>query len=406
MLWQILRGDGHSIENSRKETIDFGRIYFDIVAETFLYRVGIPPNTAIPVVHVLSSRWRSHLSHLGTRLFQRARNCRRQLLDYRVWFTFLDDVPLEYVRESFVRVNSLGTPIGTADRAFARAARMDLRRLIHEAKHQFPVGLVALSDTSVLMTIAMVRDQSDIGGRAIDMLVKKIDTDNNAANTLLREWPTIKNAIGLAIDYLCANFGVANYGFLASDYIVTILAVFYYHNKLRRPSSAAARELRRWFWATMVGSRYAGRGFRPKFASDAKFMKRLATTERAHFSIQDRVPLYVIQRADYSRRSMITDGYFCLLRLQHPKYLEDGPASSREPYYLASKPPRQAPYLSTSTASEARNQAHKTTTQSPTSVSSLRARTTDREPSAPFVSTRFTKKSPSTCECIEQSSHS
>lgn len=52
-------------------------------------------------------------------------------------------------------------------------------------------------------------------------------------------------------------------------------------------------------------------------------MKRLAVNGKALFLLQDRVPLYVIQRADYSRRSMLTDGYFCLLRLQHPKYMQD-----------------------------------------------------------------------------------
>jgi hypothetical protein len=136
-------------------------------------------------------------------------------------------------------------------------------------------------------------------------------------------WPKIRTALGLAIDYIRANFGVANYGFLASDYIVAILAVFYYHNELHRPSSAASRELRRWFWATIVGSRYAGRGFRPNLTGDARFMKRLAANGRARFPLRERVPLYAIQRADYSRRSMLTDGYFCLLRLQHPKYMED-----------------------------------------------------------------------------------
>jgi hypothetical protein len=323
VLWQVLRGDGHSVANSRRETIDFGRIYFDTDAETFLYRIGPAPDTAVPVVYLLSPRWRSRLSHLGTRRLQRVGRCRRQLLDYRVWLTFLDDTPLEYVRESFVRVNSLGTPIGTADRAFARAARMDLRGLVRETKQPLPAGFDSMSDESILTTAAMVLGQTDIGGRAIDALVEKVDADDGAAATLRRQWPRIRTALGLAIDHLRTNFGVANHGFLPSPYVVAILAVFFYHNELRRPSSAASGEIRRWFWATVVGSRYAGRGFRPNLTGDAKFMARLATNGRARFILQERVPLYVVQRADYSRPSMLTDGYFCLLRLQRPRYLED-----------------------------------------------------------------------------------
>lgn len=227
VLWQILRGDGHTVANSRGEIIHFGRIYFDTDTKTFLYRVRTPPDTAVSVVHVLSPRWRSYLSHLGTRRFRCAERCRRQLLDYRIWLTFLNDAPLEYVRESFVRVNSLGTPIGTADRAFARAAQMDLRGLVHEAKHTLPAGFGALSDESILMTVAMVRGQSDIGARAIDALVEKVDADDGVADALRKQWPKIRSALGLAIDYIRANFGVANYGFLASDYIVAILTVFY-----------------------------------------------------------------------------------------------------------------------------------------------------------------------------------
>ena len=81
--------------------------------------------------------------------------------------------------------------------------------------------------------------------------------------------------------------------------------------------------LRRWFWATVVGTRYTGRGHRPNILEDVRFMRRLAHGA-ARFAVSARTPLRAIRYAEYARRSMLTDGYFCLLRLMEPRYLEDG----------------------------------------------------------------------------------
>lgn len=181
------------------------------------------------------------------------------------------------------------------------------------------------------MTVALTRGATDVGERAIDAMVRSVDADDDEQARFHRTWRTLKHSIGLAVDYLVSNFGVANYGFLPSEYLVAVLGQYFFHKGNTRPSRQAQRELRRWFWATVVGTRYAGRGYRPNILDDVKFMKRLAHGP-ARFSASARTPLRVIRYAEYARRSMLTDGYFCLLRLMQPRYLEDGEAVPVDEY--------------------------------------------------------------------------
>jgi hypothetical protein len=47
---------------------------------------------------------------------------------------------LEEAREAFLRINSGGLRISKADRAFTRAARLNLRRLMTELRAKLPHG--------------------------------------------------------------------------------------------------------------------------------------------------------------------------------------------------------------------------------------------------------------------------
>jgi hypothetical protein len=322
VLWQVLRGSGQEIAG-----IHFGKIYFyagtDPEEARIVYRRRSPGAEYLPVVDILSSRWRSLLGNVGKRVRARAAECRERVLGYKIALTFMETRDLAEVRETFIRINSQGTRIGAADRAFARAAAFELRHLVREVRDSLAHGFDAMTDQSLLMTVALAQGATDIGERAIDAMVRGIDADANAQTRFHRTWRTLKHSIGLAVDYLVENFGVANHGFLPSEYLVVILAQYFFHKGNTRPSGQAQRELRRWFWATVVGTRYTGRGYRPNILDDVQVMKRLAHGA-ARFSLSARTPLRDLRDAEYARRSMLTDGYFCLLRLMEPRYLEDG----------------------------------------------------------------------------------
>jgi hypothetical protein len=327
VLWQVLRGSGHEVHNSAGAVIDFGNIYFyagaDPDEERFVYRQRSPSSEHFPVVDILSSRWRSRIGNVGKRVGARALECRDRILGYVVWLTFMETRDIAEVRETFIRINSQGTRIGAADRAFARASSFDLRHLVREVRASLAYGFDVMQPESLLMTAALARGATDIGERAIDAMVRGVNKNAAEQAQFHRTWHTLKSSIGLAVDYLVTNFGVANHGFLPSEYLVAVLAQFFFHKGNTRPSPPAQRELRRWFWATVVGTRYTGRGYRPNILEDIRFMKRLAHGT-ARFPVSARTPLRAIRYAEYARRSMLTDGYFCLLRLMQPRYLENG----------------------------------------------------------------------------------
>jgi hypothetical protein len=126
-----------------------------------------------------------------------------------------------------------------------------------------------------------------------------------------------------AIDYLAETFGVRGVDALPSAYMVSVLTVFFYHGPLA-PSTAQRKQLRRWFWATAVGQRYSGRGFGRNIVADAMFVKRLAGNERSLFKHGELADASDLLRADYRRRTSLTNAFFCLLAQRKPRYLNNG----------------------------------------------------------------------------------
>ena len=113
--------------------------------------------------------------------------------------------------------------------------------------------------------------------------------------------------------------------------MVSLLALFFFQNRLAQPNTVQRRELRKWFWATGVGQRYSGRGFRANVASDAKFFARLGLSKTGRFALSEPLSQHDIRLADYSRRSSLTDAFYVMLASRSPCYLENGePISTDE----------------------------------------------------------------------------
>jgi hypothetical protein len=114
--------------------------------------------------------------------------------------------------------------------------------------------------------------------------------------------------------------------------MVSTLAVFFFHHAAL-PTPGQETEIKKWFWATAVGQRYSGRGFRDNILQDAKFFERLAQGGKGvRFHFEDKVDPVDLQRASYGRRSSIADGLYCLLISQKPAYLKNGGAMLTEEY--------------------------------------------------------------------------
>jgi hypothetical protein len=102
--------------------------------------------------------------------------------------------------------------------------------------------------------------------------------------------------------------------------MLSMLAYFYFHNG-HGPSPKQAAEIRKWFWATSVGSRYSGRDFNRCVPDDLRFFKGLASSSSGRFSYVPQAEPIDIRRAQYAARTATTSAVYCLLLARGPVYL-------------------------------------------------------------------------------------
>lgn len=110
--------------------------------------------------------------------------------------------------------------------------------------------------------------------------------------------------------------------FLASDYMLSMLAFFFFHNG-RGPSRKQAEEIHKWFWATSVGSRYSGRDFNRCVPADLKFFEALARNSARRFRYNPQVEIVDVRKAQYASRTAITSAVYDMLLCRRPVYLLD-----------------------------------------------------------------------------------
>jgi hypothetical protein len=331
VLWNVLRGQPATVMNADGREVDFGAIYFNALAKhgerRFIYRKrlgGELSRSAVPVVDMLSSSWHVRLPRLGKRTRRAVDACRRSIRDYRVFLTFCETNSLPEVRETFIRINALGMRVGTADRAFARATRFDMRGHVRDVQVRLKQGFDGIKRTTILQTIALALGHKDLGERGIDAMITRLERDPAERQAFHKLWPPLREAFGRAVDFAVAELGVPNFDFLPSEPMMAVLSLFFFHNGNARPSRAAKRRLRQWFWCTAVGARYTGRGYRPNILADAGFVQRLAETPKAQGSYAVSVPRHILKTIDYRRPGPLSNAFLCLLRLNVPRYLEDG----------------------------------------------------------------------------------
>jgi hypothetical protein len=329
VLYQVRRGE--VVENYAGKQINFSRIYLvlDWYARPQFVALRRPDSRLhYPVTDILADDWRDRLRPLPKYKQNMVRWCRKLLSSFEVPFIFVRTNKLEEVRESFLRINSKGTPISAADRAFTRASRFNLRHLAHGTRSTLQHGFAQIPMETLLQTFALARGEKDLGERAVlaslDKLEKKFHGDKEALKEFTWEWKQLSAAFAKAVDYLVANLGVPGYAYLPSDNMVATLALFFYHNRLREPNARQIREMPKWFWATGVGQRYTGRGFSRNILKDVGFFRRLTLRRTTQFNFPDRVPESEVKNTDYGRQSGLNLSFFCLLSVLQPRYLENG----------------------------------------------------------------------------------
>jgi hypothetical protein len=187
VLYQVR--EGQKVENSNGKKIDFSKIYFVFDKNAPVRFASLrrhDPTEHYPVKDVLAEDWPRRLRFLPNYKQRKIRECRRLLTNYVVPFIFVKTNRLEEVRESFIRINSRGTPISAADRAFTRASRFDLRHLANNTRGQLAHGFKDIPRETLLQAFAFARGEKDLGERAVLAFIDKLEKRLKSDKTVLR----------------------------------------------------------------------------------------------------------------------------------------------------------------------------------------------------------------------------
>lgn len=284
----------------------------------------------VPIRDILAPDWKRRMPIKGKKFLAKVRDCRQRLMDYPVPIVTVRSATLDEIGEVFIRVNSQGMRITSADRAIALMGKLDVRQMADELRAKvrkvFEVGGI----DPILRGFNLIAERPEIDGDPpkLDIMAqrwsKRIERDKDEKEKFRNLWDQYHGAFELAVDYLYHKLGVYDESYLPSANMLATLAVFFFHHP-GQPDRHQAAQIRRWFWATGVAQRYSGAGYHRNIVADANLFESLAKGAKKYFILRDLLdPVLHIQAAEYASRSARTRTFFCLLASHKPRYLENG----------------------------------------------------------------------------------
>jgi hypothetical protein len=321
---------GGTLRNSRGKEIDFSRVVLSLEkdedGQSIQYRKPIPERF-VSLSDVLHPHWKARFKHLSKSKMARVQQCRKNILRYPIHLMYVE-AQITDIREAFLRINTQGMKITTADAIFTRAETLDLRDFRHEVQQHLDEGFRDIPEMPILFAMAAVRGAKEVRGTALMQVISGLEKeavmDRRMRSSLEKDWSRLSRCFGKAVDFLRQNFSVVSRNYLYSDYIVPMLALFFYWNG-RGPSTPQREQINKWFWATAVGSRYSGRDFLRCIPDDLNFFKRLARNPQSKFLYRPQVEKREVRRSQYASRSGITSAFYCLMMKLGPvSIMDDG----------------------------------------------------------------------------------
>jgi len=335
VIYQAIRGE-HKV-NDAGRSIYFNRLCYVLYPDTkqenaprIVYRKPFGKHF-VSICDILAPDWRHRMPNKAQAFLSRIRECRRRFLSYPVPIITVKAASLDEIGEVFIRVNSQGMRITSADRAIALMGDLDVRAMAEELRRKirakgFSMGAV----DPILMGFNLVAESQRPEGDPPKLEAmarrwsKRISEDTAERDKFSKLWHRYQRGFELAVDYLRNRFPVHDESYLPSANMLATLSVFFFHQS-KQPNQRQAAEIRKWFWATGVGQRYTGRGYHRNISEDAQLFQSLAAGKRRHFVFKELLdPVLDVQASEYAARSARTRAFFCLLAELQPRYLDNG----------------------------------------------------------------------------------
>jgi hypothetical protein len=148
---------------------------------------------------------------------------RARFISYPLPLVIVGSATLEEIGEVFIRVNSQGMRITSADRAIALMGALDVRAMAQELRQKVREKIFALNGIdSILMGFNLVseRPQLESDPPKLEAMArrwsKRIEQDEKELARFRKIWHQYQNAFLTAVDYIHKRFPVHDESYLPS----------------------------------------------------------------------------------------------------------------------------------------------------------------------------------------------
>lgn len=203
---------------------------------------------------------------------------------YRYRVNVLEKMSYAEVTEIFVRINSGGVKLGTADLALAQMSSRwrGVTQVFHKYQYKIWERKLWLDTGLLLRTMAvLLTEQSHLSqlfrGRSTHVTVEELQ----------QVWKRAEPALNQAIDFLAQNCKIDYFGLLPSRNLLITMAAFF-DRANGSVSVTEARNLQRWVYMALIWGRYSAR-LETNIDQDVAALRRTGSVEGMIENIEDTV---------------------------------------------------------------------------------------------------------------------
>lgn len=250
--------------NREGEEIDYKRIFIDLSCEPdaddpVVFADTAPQGPFISAFDLLNATAAQLAQRFAsTELLNRVDTYQKRLTTYDFSTIMIRDYPIEIACEVFTRINTGGTALTLFEimvaKTYDESKKFDLlreyERLLDSTgaeKDLEDVGFDTISDTTMLQCIAAHLNKQV---RAKDIL--KLER-----SAVIECWPTVKDAIFAAVDYLRTELGVPVSRLLPYDALLVPFSYFFVRKQGQQPSAFENAMLKQYFWWAALSNRFS-----------------------------------------------------------------------------------------------------------------------------------------------------
>jgi hypothetical protein len=313
--------------------VNFNDLYFNCDKASnkrfiFLKRLSEDSNGFIKLTTLINTPPSVFINRLKLKKWEskEAFKCHKAFHSYKFYLLSFENINYDDVREIFIRINSGGMTVSRADTLFAKASNVGLRDHMLDTQRGLKHGFEYISVDALQNTLGLAYGATQIGNIGFNSFLRKIEKSKKDNQDFEKIWKKLQYGYEEAVDFLVNTLLVKHLELLPSQNIYSILAYFFYLNQ-SRAKPPQIREIKKWFWHTACGDRYSGAGFNRNIPQDIKFFRRLANSNNAKYSIEDKIyPIDFLKSSYKNSSASSTNAYFNILRNKLPKYLLNGHA--------------------------------------------------------------------------------